>query len=87
MESLASLVGLVADLLMLAIVARVILSWVAPDPRNQIIQLLSKVTDPILDPIHKVLPSFSGLDFSPVIALFALRFIGNVVPQFLLNLG
>ena len=87
MESLAKLVELASDFLMLAIVARVIMSWVAPDPRNQINLLLGKVTDPILNPIHKILPSMAGLDFSPVIALFGWRFIGTVVPQFLLNLG
>ena len=87
MESLAGLIQWITKIWMLAIVARVILSWVAPDPRNQINQILAKMTDPILNPIQRILPSMAGLDFSPVIALFGLRFIGNVVPQFLLNLG
>lgn len=55
------------------IIARVIVSWFANQSRHPLIPLLYQLTDPVLRPINKVLPSLGGVDLSPLIALIALR--------------
>jgi len=53
------------------IIARVLLSWVVTDPRNPIVAVLDRVTEPLLLPMRRIVPpaTFGGLDLSPVLAL------------------
>ncbi|MBT4155496.1 MAG: YggT family protein, partial [Candidatus Marinimicrobia bacterium] len=45
-------------------------------PYNQIIQILYRITEPILKPIRDILPMQSmGMDFSPIAAFFLLGFV------------
>lgn len=67
------------------IFARVVISWVARGRRNQLIDLVYQLTEPILAPFrnlqHKL--GIGGmLDFSPIMALLTL----NLVLSFLLSL-
>ncbi len=52
------------------IVIRALISWVNPDPFNPIVRFLHRATDPVLDPIRKILPQGFGIDISPIIAFF-----------------
>lgn len=57
---------------MWAVIIRVVLSWVRPDPYNPIVRFLYSMTDPPLDAIRRKMPSFlwaSGLDFSPLVLI------------------
>lgn len=62
-----------------------LLSWIilfaGPriDPRNPLVQALNQITDPILVPLRQVVPTFGGLDFTPMIAIFILLFIKRAV--------
>jgi len=68
------------------ILARVILSWIDHNPYNQYIQILYKATEPVLEPFRNMLSSFRmGIDISPIIALFALNFVKNLLIRMLLN--
>jgi len=58
------------------IVARALVSWVNPDPWNPIVQFLHRVTEPVLAPIRRLLPTWRwGIDVSPLVAIFALYFL------------
>jgi YggT family protein len=72
---IAHLIGVVLDLYMLVLLARVVVSWVSPDPRNNVVRLLYDLTEPVLAPIRSVLPSTGALDFSPVVALLLLALL------------
>ena len=64
------------NLLQILIVIRVVLSWIAHDPYNQLIELVYQITDIILNPIRELLPLNSmGVDFSPIAAFFLLGFV------------
>ncbi|MCX5657260.1 MAG: YggT family protein [Candidatus Omnitrophica bacterium] len=54
------------------IVIRALISWVNPDPFNPIVRFLHRATDPVLDPIRKILPQGFGIDISPIIAFFVI---------------
>ena len=58
------------------IIIRAIVSWVNPDRWNPIVQFLYRVTDPVLRPIQRMLPTRGwGIDFSPLVAILAIIFI------------
>lgn len=60
------------------VVARAILSWVNPDPYNPIVRFLYGATEPVLQRIRRVVPlQFSGIDFTPMVLIFALFFVSN----------
>ncbi|HEY5866100.1 MAG TPA: YggT family protein [Candidatus Tectomicrobia bacterium] len=63
----------------------VILSWFSPDPRNPLVQLLTLIAIPILEPIRRVIPSVGGvIDLSPILGMFALQIV-NAVLRSVLN--
>jgi YggT family protein len=69
------------DLYSFVIIASALMSWVNPDPRNQIVIFLRRVTEPVLEPVRRMLPPWKtgGLDLSPMIVLIAIQFVERVV--------
>ncbi len=65
--------------LWLVIVVRVLLSWVPVRLPWGLGDFVWSVSEPILSPVRRVLPSTGGIDFSPLIALFAIQIIGSIV--------
>ena len=58
------------------IIVRALLSWVNPDPRNPIVQFLELITEPVLAPIRRRLPTWRmGIDLSPLVAILGVIFI------------
>jgi YggT family protein len=52
-----------------AIIGRALFSWFDPTGRTPIGAILIKITDPIIVPIRRLLPSAGFMDFSPLVAL------------------
>jgi YggT family protein len=69
------------DLLWWAIIISAVLSWLFAfdviNRRNQFVYnvatFLDRVTDPILAPFRRIIPSIGGVDISPIIVLLLLR--------------
>jgi len=70
----------------LAILIRVILSWVRFDPYHPVSVLIHQVTEPVLAPIRRFLPSTGMVDFSPLVALVLVQVVQVVLRQLLLSL-
>lgn len=69
------------------IIAAAVISWVRPDPANPIVRFLYAVTEPVLWRIRRLIPtSFGGIDISPVLLIFAILFVQNVVIDGLISL-
>ena len=84
MYLLANTVGVLFNILDWLIIGRVIISWIRPNPSNktwrELIRFVYQVTEPILAPIRRLLPTSNmGIDFSPIIAIFALSIIRSFV--------
>jgi YggT family protein len=70
------------ELLKWLVVARALASWfVDPSRRHPAVQLLHRITDPVIRPISSALPSMGGVDLSPLIAFFAIHLIQTFVLQ------
>ena len=81
MATLSSVVSVVIRLYMLLIFLRVVLSWVSvnrygsgiPHP---LVQLLYRITDPIIVPLRRIIPPIGGtVDIVPVVAVFLLEIV------------
>jgi YggT family protein len=72
-RAIATILNMVLTLYLWIIIAQAVLSWVNPDPYNPIVRFINKVTEPVLGRIRSRVPLyFGGLDFSPMIAIFAI---------------
>ncbi|OGV48965.1 MAG: hypothetical protein A3F46_03455 [Legionellales bacterium RIFCSPHIGHO2_12_FULL_42_9] len=63
------------NILFYAILIRVVMSWFNPDWHNPFASVLIAVTEPPLRMIRNVLPNFGMIDFSPIVAIVALKVI------------
>jgi len=74
--ALAEVIDIVLLSYMIIIIARAVISWVNPDPYNQIVIFLFRVTDPVLRPVRR-LPFLRGLgiDASPFIVILIIIFL------------
>jgi YggT family protein len=71
------------QILSLAILVRILLSWFPIDPSNPIIRVLFEVTEPILAPFRRVIPRIGMFDLSPLAALLVIQFLQGALPQML----
>lgn len=69
MEFVFHVLSQVLLILQIAIIARAILSWFDHGMRSPISQVLVQITEPIIAPIRRLLPSMGMMDFSPLVAL------------------
>lgn len=75
-SAVAEVINIILTIYMYVIIARAILSWVSPDPYNPIVQMLYKITEPVLNPLRRLLPVWKlGLDISPMIAILIIFFL------------
>lgn len=61
------------------IIARIIMSWLSPNPYSKIARILYQVTEPILAPFRNLLAMLglrtAQIDFSPILAVWVLNII------------
>jgi YggT family protein len=79
---LISLVSGLLQLLTILIVLRAILTWIpSVDYRHPLMRVIMQLTDPILEPIRRVLPPVGGFDFSPLVAILLLQLVSKLISQ------
>jgi len=61
--------------LIVVIVIRALLSWVSPDPRNIIVQLIYYITEPILVPMRRIVPPLGIFDLSALVTIVLLSIL------------
>lgn len=73
------LVILSLQMFIFAIIIRIVLSWVAPGNYSPVSALLHDLTDPILRPFRRIVPSFGGFDISPIFAIILLGAVSILI--------
>ncbi len=66
-------------LLIFAIFARAAASWFVRDTQSSLMRFLIDVTEPILAPLRRFIPTGMGVDFSPMIAILILFLFVNLI--------
>ena len=87
-QALAGVTGYLIEILWWLIVIRALLSWVNPDPSNPIVQFIERMTEPLLAPFRRLVPTHRmGIDISPLLALLFLYFLKIFLVQTLMGIA
>ena len=79
LDALIFIVQTFADLFLLAFLLRFIMQWVRANYYNPLSQVVFKVTNPLVVPARRVLPSVGGLDTPTLAVLFVLEVVVTFV--------
>jgi YggT family protein len=77
--AIPAVVELFINVFLFAILIRVILSWVSPDPYNPAVALLGRLTDPIMRPAQRIIQPIGGIDLSPMVVIIGLVLLEMLV--------
>ncbi len=81
---LIQVINIAFQVLIYLIIGRCILSFIKHDPYNPIIKFVYDVTEPVMAPFRRLLPMGYGIDFSPLLAVFALGLLNKLIIQIIL---
>ena len=90
MNSLVILISQITELFIWLLIVQAIMSWLInfgiintqSNFVNMIGTFLYKITEPLLKPIRKLLPEFSGVDISPVILLIIISTLQYAIERY-----
>ena len=91
MRAILDIVLIALDLYVWLLIASAILSWLIAfnvvNTRNQFVagiaEFLYRITEPALKPIRQFLPSFGGLDISPIILILIIMLIQRIIGYYI----
>jgi YggT family protein len=73
--SVLGVAGLLVNIYFFALLAMIVVSWVAPGSQNPAIFLLHQITEPVMAPFRKAIPPMGGIDFSPILVFILINVI------------
>jgi len=79
---LIQLVYVLEQLFVIVLLAHIVLSYFM-SPFHPIRQQLSRIVEPLLAPIRRVLPSIGMFDFSSLVLLILVQIVGSLVVNIL----
>ena len=90
MLSLARLIDTVIDIYTWIVIAGAIMSWlvafgvvnISNKFIRMVVDVLYRLTEPVLRPIRRILPNLGGVDISPVILLLGLFFVRSLLWEY-----
>src|SRR3989338_2680052 len=77
--SLAFLFSMLFKVIYFLLVIRIIISWFQVNPFSEPVNLLYRVTEPILLPLKRLPLQVGMIDFAPVVAFILLSFLDHFV--------
>lgn len=90
-ELVMGLSSLISFLLLIYIIFSLLISFGVVNTYNQFVSIiygsLYKLFEPILSPIRNALPDLGGIDFSPIIVFFALRYLTPFLAEAIIRLA
>ncbi len=75
---IGGLISKIIGLYQLVLIIRVALTWIPHDVHHPAVVFLYKITEPILAPVRRVIPSIGGIDISPIVVFIGLGFVKRV---------
>ncbi len=79
MNFISTFIRLLCDVLTIAILARVFISWFPVNLGNRVVVVLYQVTEPILAPLRGIIPRVGMIDITPMIAIILLQIVAALV--------
>ncbi|MCS6801835.1 MAG: YggT family protein [Chloroflexota bacterium] len=78
---LATFLMLLFQILTIAIIIRALLSWFPIDRSNPLITILDQITEPVLAPLRRIIPTIGMIDITPLVAILLLQLLQNIVAR------
>lgn len=77
----------VMNLYIWIVIISALLSFVRPDPYNPVVQILNRLTEPVMNFIRQKMPFvvFSGIDLSPLVVILGLQLVDNFMMRAVLG--
>ena len=87
MEPILLLLYRVIDIYFYILIINIVLSWLIAfnvvNIQNRLVVTIlyatNKLTDPVLNPIRRVIPNLGGIDISPIVLVLGLLFIQDYI--------
>jgi YggT family protein len=76
---IGSFIDILFNVLLFAILGRVLISWIDPQGNMRVTQILNEITEPILGPLRSVLPQLGMIDLSPLVAMLLLQLLHGLL--------
>jgi YggT family protein len=70
------------DVYYIVLIARVILSWFPMQPGTamaSIGSIIYQLTEPVMGPVRRIIPSVGMIDISPIVVFFGLRILQSAI--------
>lgn len=85
--AVVDLIALVINIYFFAVLIRAVLSWIAPQGPNPIVEILERITAPVVRPVRRLIPLVGGIDLSPLAVLIGLQVMRMLLIPPLLSLA
>jgi YggT family protein len=77
----ATFLWLLFQILTVAIIIRALLSWFPIDRSNPLITILDQITEPVLAPLRRIIPTIGMIDITPLVAILLLQLLQSIVAR------
>ena len=77
---LAMLINFLSQAVTLLMLAYAVLSWVAK-PWNQIRRVVERISEPLLAPLRRVVPSVGMVDISPLVLILLVQLLAGILTK------
>jgi len=81
MNAVIQILSVLLQVYSYVLLARALVSWIPNlDPYNPIVQFLYQITEPVLEPIRRLIPPLGGMiDISMIVAFFAIMILQQLL--------
>jgi YggT family protein len=83
----AEILNQLINIFFYSVLALAILSWVSPLAHGPMIDVLHRLSDPLIRPVKRVLPPIAGFDLSPIPVMIILKLLTVIIVTPLLQIG
>ena len=78
-NALVFIIRTLFDLYVLTFALRLLMQWAAVDKRNPLVQFILRITNPLVIPLRRLLPSIGRIDTATVVVLLVLQILGTTL--------
>ncbi len=81
MNQIAGLLALFLNIITFSIFFRALASWFPIDRDGPILRALDAITEPVLEPLRRVVPTIGMIDITPMVAMILLQVISSALQR------
>jgi len=81
---IAKIANILFNMVQIIVIASVLIGWLSADPRNPIVQMIQRITEPMYRPFRRITKGIPGpIDWAPMIIILIVIFLQTVMNYWL----